>query len=129
MGPKSFDEWISVLKLSTAWKFAKLRRKALVVLTGIEIDPVERVILGRDHKVEKWVVDSYTQLVRRDVGLSLKEAKILGYDTTFQLYEKREESFRQTLSQYGGIPIQDELEEKMLDMARRALSPDSDSIT
>jgi hypothetical protein len=126
MNSRSFDEWISVLKLSTAWKFAELRQKALVTLTRFEIDPVEMVILARSYKVEKWMFSAYTQLVRRDAGLSAKEFRILGYDTAFQLCEKREESFRQSLSQYGGsISILDELEEKIVDMARRELNPDN----
>jgi hypothetical protein len=125
MSPLSLNEWISVLKLSTEWKFAELRRKALEVLSWIRIDPVERVILARKYKVEKWVVDAYTQLVVQDNRLSLKEAEILGYDTAFQLYEMREESFRQSLSRYGSRPMVDELKEEMLDMARRELGPDS----
>jgi len=126
MDHKSFDEWISVLKLSTGWKFAKLRRKALVNLTRLKIDPVERVILARNYKVESWMVNAYTQLVMRDAGLSMKEARILGYDTAFQLCEKREESFRRSLSQCGSsIPILDKLEGKIVDMARRELSLDN----
>jgi hypothetical protein len=96
-------EWVSVLKLSTLWRFGELREEALDELAQMEIDPIDKVILARDYRVEKWLVEGYTELVKRDAGLSAEERKRLGYETAFQLYERREESFRRGLS-YGTVP-------------------------
>lgn len=93
------EEWTSVLKLSTMWRFGELRKKAIGELTKLAIDSVDKVILARDYKVEKWLVDGYTELVRRDPGLSSKEWKRLSYETALQLYEKREDTFRRGLGQ------------------------------
>lgn len=110
------------------WKFAELRQKALRELTPIKIsDPIEKVILGRNYKVEEWVLDAYVALVKRDAALSLKEGRILGYDTAFKLCEIRDESFRRALAVRGhdGTLTVDDLEERIIDMARRELNPNN----
>jgi len=73
----------------------------------MEIDLIDKVILARDYRVEKWLAEGYTELVKRDAGLSAEERKRLGYETAFQLYGRREESFRQGLSRYGATRMFD----------------------
>jgi hypothetical protein len=92
------EEWISVLKLSTLWEFKDLRKEALDKLSRIEIDAVDKVMLAR---VERWLAEGYMQLVKRNGGISSEEAKKLGYETTFQLYERREDAFRRSLAHLG----------------------------
>jgi hypothetical protein len=45
-------EWISVLKLSTLRTFRELRQEAVDELSQIKIDPVDKVMLARDYRVE-----------------------------------------------------------------------------
>lgn len=85
------EEWISVLKLSTMWAFGKLRQKAIKRLGKLNIDPVEKVMLARNCKVEQFLVDGYEELLRREEGPSLEEAKVLGYEVVIQLYRMREQ--------------------------------------
>jgi hypothetical protein len=108
-------EWVSVLKLSTLWRFGELREEALDELAQIQIDPIDKVILARDYSVEKWLVEGYTELVQRDAGLSAEERRMLGYEVAFQLYERREESFRRGLSRYGASRMFDTLEASIRD--------------
>ena len=93
--PKKFGskEWFSVLKLSTLWAFGELRQQALNGLSSIAIDPVDRVMLAREYRVEIWLVEGYMELVRRDAGLFRKAQMRLGYETSLRLYEKREDTF------------------------------------
>jgi hypothetical protein len=91
------EEWLSVLKLSTLWRFKELRTKALNRLSQIQIDPVDKVILARDYGVEGWLVEGYTELVKRDEGLSSEARRRLGYETALQLYVKREDTYKRGL--------------------------------
>ena len=84
------EEWISVLKLSNLWAFAELRHKAVEELLMTNIDPVEMVMLAREYKVEILLVKGYVGLITRNKGPSAEEAKRLGYETTIQLYGRRE---------------------------------------
>ncbi|RXW18249.1 hypothetical protein EST38_g7605 [Candolleomyces aberdarensis] len=57
------DEWIGVLNLSTRWIMKKIRKHAINELSKIALAPVEKVALGREHKVAKWFKDGLTELV------------------------------------------------------------------
>lgn len=92
-------EWTSVLKLATMWQFGELRQEALDELSQIDIGPVDRLVLAKTYKVEKWLVDGYVELVQRDDVLSSEEKTKLGYETSLRIYEKREDTFKHTLSQ------------------------------
>jgi hypothetical protein len=84
------EEWISVLKLSTMWTFGELRQLAIKWLGRLDINPVEKVMLARNYKVERLLVRGYMELIKRKEGPSVEEAKILGYEAAIRLYEKRE---------------------------------------
>jgi len=88
----------------------------------MEIDPIDKVILARDYRLEKWLVEGYTELVKRDAGLSAEERKRLGYETAFQLYERREESFRRGLSYHGGTRVFDTLDASVRDAFKLELA-------
>jgi len=91
------DEWTSVLKLSTLWGFRELRQRALDALVQMPIHPADKVVLAREYDVERWLVDGYMELVKRDTGLSSEEKKKLGYESSLRVYEKREDTFRRGL--------------------------------
>lgn len=88
-------EWTSVLKLSTLWKFGKLRREAIEELTKLLVgSPAEQVALGREYRVEDWMVKGYTELIQREPALTQKEKEKLGAPITIKIYEAREVTFR-----------------------------------
>lgn len=88
-------EWTSVLKLSTLWKFGKLRREAIDELTKLLANsPAEQVALGRKYRVEDWTVKGFTELIKRESALTQKEREKLGTPTTIKIYEAREATFR-----------------------------------
>jgi hypothetical protein len=94
------EEWISVLKLSTLWTFRELRQ-VVDELLQIKIDPVDKVMLAWDYRVEVWPMEGYTELIKQQGSLSLEEEKRLGHKTTVQLYEKREKALTCMLQQIG----------------------------
>ncbi|KZP26170.1 hypothetical protein FIBSPDRAFT_732744 [Athelia psychrophila] len=106
------DEWISVLKLSTLWEFSELRREAISNLDGMKVEHADKVTIARAYRVERWLIEGYTALIKQDTPFTASQKAILGAETIIQLYERREETFRlgaqrlraqlgQSYSQYG----------------------------
>lgn len=106
------EEWISVLKLSTLWEFSQLRQEAISNLDITKLEPAEKVTIARLYRVERWLIEGYTALIKQDTSFTAVQKSILGADTVIRLYERREETFRlgaqrlrsqlgQTYSQYG----------------------------
>jgi hypothetical protein len=115
-------EWVSVLKLSTLWRFGELRDEALAELAQIEpVEPVDKVILARAYRVERWLVEGCAELIKRPAGLSAEERERLGHETAFRLYERREASLRQSLSRRGRSASFDGLEASIRDVFRSEL--------
>lgn len=76
------------------WRFRKLRRDAIEELTNLEHNPVKQILLGREYRVERWLIDGYKDLVQREAGLTETEKKDLGDAATIKIYEGREATFR-----------------------------------
>ena len=69
----SYEEWKSVLHLSTRWDFASIRRLALN-----NIQPPtshDRLLLARTYSVNDWLVPALSELCEKRVPLSLDEAR------------------------------------------------------
>ncbi|KAJ7212851.1 hypothetical protein C8J57DRAFT_1097070, partial [Mycena rebaudengoi] len=72
------DDWISVLKLSTLWYFIDARDLAIRQLTGMSLGSVERILLSRQYDVAPWLRSGYTELARREEGISLDDTEKIG---------------------------------------------------
>jgi len=69
----SYEEWKSVLRLSTRWGFASLRKRAL---SSIEPPtPHDRLLLARTYSVNNWVVPALSALCERTTPLTVSEAR------------------------------------------------------
>ena len=86
------DEWIFVLKLTTMWSFAKLRRVAIDSLTPLLQleDPVRWISLARKYDVHEWLFPSLHALARRTKAQQLDEVAELGIATVVKMAEVRE---------------------------------------
>ena len=69
----SYEDWRSVLHLSTRWGFASIRRLAI----GSIKPPTahDRLILARTYSVDDWVIPALSALCERTTPLSLSEAR------------------------------------------------------
>ncbi|KAJ7464530.1 hypothetical protein FB451DRAFT_1263750 [Mycena latifolia] len=89
------EEWISVLKLSTLWRFLDARDLAIQQLTERGgLGSVERILLARQYDVAPWLRLGYTELARREEGISLEDAEKIGWETTVRLYHTREAAIK-----------------------------------
>ncbi|KAI9441606.1 hypothetical protein H4582DRAFT_1397524 [Lactarius indigo] len=68
----SYQQWKSVLHLSTRWGFASIRKLALKFINPPT--PHDRLVLARTYTVDQWVLPALTALCERAEPLSLTEA-------------------------------------------------------
>lgn len=94
MSLSSAREWISVLKLSTMWRFEDLRNKAIKVLSeAAYLDPFECIELGKRFTVPQWPIMGYRRLIERSLP-SEKDAARLGFSSFYHLMTVRDEASR-----------------------------------
>ncbi|KAI9452802.1 hypothetical protein F5148DRAFT_985820, partial [Russula earlei] len=68
----SYEQWKSVLHLSTLWAFPSLRKWALSYM--MPPTPHDQLLLARAYSVRDWVVPALSALCQRRAPLSLDEA-------------------------------------------------------
>ncbi|KAH6893975.1 hypothetical protein BKA70DRAFT_1037514, partial [Coprinopsis sp. MPI-PUGE-AT-0042] len=65
-------EWISVLKLSTKWRFNELRKTAIEALDeAFELSAMERTLLAKEFDVPAWLMQGYEALIKQMESLDL----------------------------------------------------------
>ncbi|TFK23596.1 hypothetical protein FA15DRAFT_620526 [Coprinopsis marcescibilis] len=79
------DEWISVLRLSTKWFFSDMREVAIRKLTEMEMDPIDRVCLGKELHIHRWLLTGYEYLVTRKEIITEEEAERIGWRTALKV--------------------------------------------
>jgi hypothetical protein len=99
----SYEEWISVLHLSTHWDFASIRRLALNNIQPPT--PHDWLLLAREYSVDDWVIPALSVLCERSTPLSLEEARQMNIEDIILVATVREDIRNPTLRvDAGEIP-------------------------
>ena len=85
----TYEQWKSVLHLSTRWGFASLRKLALKSIRPPT--PHDQLVLARTYSVEEWVLPALTALCSRSLPLSLDEARQMDLQDVILVAAVREE--------------------------------------
>ena len=85
----SYEQWKSVLHLSTRWGFASLRKLALKSLRPPTSH--DQLVLARTYLVEEWVLPALTALCSRALPLNLDEARQMDIEDVILVAAVREE--------------------------------------
>ena len=85
----SYEQWKSVLQLSTRWGFASLRKLALKSIRPPTAH--DKLVLARTYSVEQWVLPSLTALCSRELPLSLDEARQMDIEDVILVAAVRED--------------------------------------
>ena len=85
----SYEEWKSVLHLSTRWDFASIRKLALGSIEPPT--PHDRLLLARTYSVDDWVVPALSALCERTTPLSLSEARQMSIEDVVLVSTVRED--------------------------------------
>ncbi|KAJ6589971.1 hypothetical protein DFH09DRAFT_884882, partial [Mycena vulgaris] len=96
------EEWISVLKLATLWRFLEIRDLAIKQLASHaqSLDCLQRILFGKQYDVSAWLRSGYTDLARRVTPISLAEATQIGWELTLRIYQAREAALTSKISTY-----------------------------
>ncbi|KAI9452806.1 hypothetical protein F5148DRAFT_496055 [Russula earlei] len=70
---RSYEQWKSVLHLSTRWGFASMRKLALATINPPT--PYDRLLLARTYSVDHWVVPALSALCEKAEPLTFSEAR------------------------------------------------------
>ena len=91
----SYEEWKSVLHLSTRWGFTSIRRLALGAIKPPT--PHDRLLLARTHSIDDWVVPALSALCERTEPLTLSEARQMDIEDVVLVVTVRESIRSRTL--------------------------------
>jgi len=101
---RSFEEWSSILDLSTRWGFAGIRNLAIRCLKPPS--PLRRLLLARKYAVEEWVNPALLELCERPEPLSLDEARHMNFEDVVLVGSVRQ-NVRSTTLATDGAGIRD----------------------
>jgi len=87
------QEWMSVLKLSTMWEFSDIRERAIQELLkeDMGMQTIEKIECARSFRVKEWLVEGYTELLKRAETITDEEGERLGWKTAAKLLLIREQ--------------------------------------
>ncbi len=85
----TYEQWKSVLHLSTRWSFASLRKLALKSIKPPTSH--DQFVLARTYSVDHWVLPALTALYERTLPLSLDEARQMSMEDVILVATVREE--------------------------------------
>jgi hypothetical protein len=91
----SFEEWTSVLHLSTRWEFASIRNLALASIDPPT--PLDQLLLARSYSVNHWVPLALSALCKRAAPLSVEEARKMEIEDLVLVATMREDIRDSTL--------------------------------
>ncbi|KAH7908945.1 hypothetical protein BJ138DRAFT_1115397 [Hygrophoropsis aurantiaca] len=87
--------WLAILTLANRWGFKKVKSLAVRELEKLEIEPVERICIYKEHDIDSsLLVPSYTALCRRKKLSDHPGALKLDMQTVLQLSAARERAQR-----------------------------------
>ena len=85
----SYEDWKSVLHLSTRWDFASIRRLALNNIQPPT--PYDRLLLARTYSVDHWVTPALSALCERRAPISVDEARQMNIEDVVLVATVRED--------------------------------------
>jgi hypothetical protein len=92
----TYDEWVSILKLSTQWHFNKLRKEVIAALDEHKkLSTIERIKLAEEHYISSWLIQGYLTLVERTSEITEAEGEQIGWRAAIKLCGMRERRIQQ----------------------------------
>ncbi|KAM6503779.1 hypothetical protein JOM56_000722, partial [Amanita muscaria] len=88
----STTEWMDLLAIANTYGFTKVYRRAVYEIDDLDsaIDPIERILLAKRLKVNRWLAPAYAALCSRTDPITASEAEKLGMYTFVALVAARE---------------------------------------
>ncbi|RXW19667.1 hypothetical protein EST38_g6173, partial [Candolleomyces aberdarensis] len=121
----------ALLSVANRFNFEKVKSLAVKALPLVALDPVDTILLARQHEVASWLEPAYLKLCRRSTPLNPMEARQLGLEVTTLIAQARER-YRESdeyveikrVSKVNGVPFETtakESEKALSIVARNAI--------
>lgn len=109
------ETWLTILNLTARWGFESMRELAIRQLEHLPMDPVEKITLYREHKINrKLLIPSYVELCKSPTLPSPAEAERLQMETVLRLATARERALLRAAEQGNRSPTSALLEDEEL---------------
>ncbi|KAM6503839.1 hypothetical protein JOM56_000782 [Amanita muscaria] len=92
----STTEWMDLLPIANTYGFTKVYRRAVYEIDDLDdaIDAIERILLAKRLKANRWLAPAYAALCSRTDPITASEAERLGMYTFVALVAARESFYR-----------------------------------
>ena len=103
----SSTEWMDLLSIANTYGFTKVYHRAVQEVDDLDgaIGPIERILLAKHLKVNRWLAPGYTALCMRTDPISTSEAEKLGVYTFIALLAARESFYRDSPLNTNPVPL------------------------
>lgn len=85
------DDWISVLRLSHRWLIEDVRALAVLKLSLMAMDPIDKIIYSSEFSVPEWFSPACDNLASRAETLTFAEAEKIGMMAAVKIFHTREQ--------------------------------------
>lgn len=91
---RDWNQLAAALHLTTMWEFEEVRKRLIEdmsqLISSNAVEPLDRVEVSIQCRVNQWLHPAYQQLCERTTALTTKEAKGLGIDRLAAIYRVRD---------------------------------------
>ncbi|KAI6115851.1 hypothetical protein F5141DRAFT_632427 [Pisolithus sp. B1] len=99
------ETWLTILTLTARWGFESMRELAIRQLERLGMDPVEKITLYKEHKIDKrLLIPSFVELCKSPTLPSPAEAERLQMETILRLAAARERALTRAAEQGNRSP-------------------------
>ncbi|KAI6119047.1 hypothetical protein EDD16DRAFT_1480460 [Pisolithus croceorrhizus] len=109
------ETWLAILGLASRWGFESIRELAIQQLERLPMDPVDKITLYKEHKLDKkLLVPSFVELCKSPTLPSPAEAERLQMETILRLAAARERALTRAAEQGNRSPTSALLDDEEL---------------
>lgn len=125
------ENWLTILRLATRWRFDKIKELAIRELEFLELPPAERISIYNEHGIDgERLLASYVELCKSPTVPSEADARLLQMETLINVLQAREDGQRKAVEMGHESPtsacLEDEtLREIVSNLFKKGLNPRS----
>ncbi|KAG6329491.1 hypothetical protein ID866_9596 [Astraeus odoratus] len=110
------ETWLTIMTLAAQWGFESMRNLAISQLECISLDPVDKIALYKEHKVDgRLLIPSYIELCRSPTLPSPAEGERLKMETVLRLAAARERALMRAVERGCITPTSADVEDDELE--------------
>jgi hypothetical protein len=85
---------MSILKLSTMWEFAAIRKYVINQMSECPMDLAEKIAIARDYHITEWLLPSLNDYARLGRPISEEDVNVIGLDYLLKIVAARQKGIK-----------------------------------